>query len=43
VDDQGEGEVLAYGLYGTLVDPVAISSEFGQVLGDSDGREAARL
>jgi 2-haloacid dehalogenase len=37
------GEVLAFDLYGTLVDPIAISSELGQVLGGSDGREAARL
>jgi 2-haloacid dehalogenase len=35
--------VLAFDLYGTLVDPVGISSELGQVVGDSDGREAARL
>jgi 2-haloacid dehalogenase len=34
--------VLAFDLYGTLVDPIAISSELGQVLG-SHGREAARL
>jgi 2-haloacid dehalogenase len=36
-------EVLAFDLYGTLVDPIAISSELGEVLGDSDGREAAGL
>ena len=36
-------EVLAFDLYGTLVDPLALSSELGQVLGDSDGRETARL
>ena len=36
-------EVLAFDLYGTLVDPIAISGELGQVLGDSDGREAAGL
>ena len=41
--DLGDREVLAFDLYGTLVDPIAISSELGQVLGDSDGREAARL
>ena len=41
--DPGDREVLAFDLYGTLVDPIAISSELGQVLGDSDGREAARL
>jgi 2-haloacid dehalogenase len=41
--DPGDREVLAFDLYGTLVDPVGISSELGQVLGDSDGREAARL
>jgi 2-haloacid dehalogenase len=35
--------VLAFDLYGTLVDPIAISSELAQVLGDSDGREAAQL
>lgn len=36
-------EVLTFDLYGTLVDPLAIASELGRVLGDSDGREAARL
>jgi 2-haloacid dehalogenase len=36
-------EVLAFDLYGTLVDPIAISGELGQVLGESDGGEAARL
>ncbi|MEP7025835.1 MAG: haloacid dehalogenase type II [Actinomycetota bacterium] len=39
----GDREILAFDLYGTLVDPIAISSELGQVLGDSDGRETARL
>jgi 2-haloacid dehalogenase len=39
----GGREVLAFDLYGTLVDPIAIASELGQVLGDSDGGEAARL
>lgn len=39
----GDREVLAFDLYGTLVDPIAISGELGRVLGDSDGREAARL
>jgi 2-haloacid dehalogenase len=34
-------KVLAFDLYGTLVDPAAISTELGQVLGD--GREAAKL
>jgi 2-haloacid dehalogenase len=36
-------EVLAFDLYGTLVDPIAISSELGRILGGSDGREAATL
>jgi 2-haloacid dehalogenase len=36
-------EVLAFDLYGTLVDPMAVWSELGRVLGDSGGREAARL
>jgi 2-haloacid dehalogenase len=36
-------EVLAFDLYGTLVDPIAIARELGRVLGDSDGREAAGL
>jgi 2-haloacid dehalogenase len=36
-------EVLAFDLYGTLVDPIAISSELGEILGESDGGEAARL
>jgi 2-haloacid dehalogenase len=40
--DPGDREVLAFDLYGTLVDPIAISSELGQVLG-ADGSEAARL
>jgi hypothetical protein len=34
-------EILAFDLYGTLVDPIAIAAELGRVLGDSDGREAA--
>lgn len=38
-----EREVLAFDLYGTLVDPIAISGELGRVLGDSDGGEVARL
>ena len=36
-------EVLAFDLYGTLVDPIAISGELGQVLGEPDGAEVARL
>jgi 2-haloacid dehalogenase len=36
-------EVLAFDLYGTLVDPIAISGELGRVLGDAEGREAASL
>lgn len=36
-------EVLAFDLYGTLVDPIAISNELGRALGGSDGREAASL
>jgi 2-haloacid dehalogenase len=36
-------EVLAFDLYGTLVDPIAISGELSRVLGESGGREAARL
>ena len=36
-------EVLAFDLYGTLVDPIGISSELGRVLGGSDGGEAAGL
>ena len=35
--------VLAFDLYGTLVDPLAISVELGRVLGDSDGDQVARL
>ena len=42
-DERGDREVLAFDLYGTLVDPIAIPSELDQVLGESDGREAARL
>jgi 2-haloacid dehalogenase len=41
--DQGDREVLAFDLYGTLVDPNAISTELDQVLGDSNGHETARL
>lgn len=36
-------EVLAFDLYGTLVDPIAISAELDRVLGGSGGREAASL
>ena len=36
-------EVLAFDLYGTLVDPIAVSSELDLVLGGSDGAEVARL
>jgi len=36
-------EVLAFDLYGTLVDPIAISDELTEVLGDPGGREAASL
>ena len=35
--------MLAFDLYGTLVDPAAVSWELSQVLGDADGLEAARL
>ena len=41
--DPGGREALAFDLYGTLVDPVAISGQLDQVLGGSGGREAARL
>jgi 2-haloacid dehalogenase len=36
-------EVLAFDLYGTLVDPIAISGELDRVLCGSGGREVARL
>lgn len=36
-------EVLAFDLYGTLVDPIAISDELGRVLGEHHGHEAASL
>jgi 2-haloacid dehalogenase len=36
-------EVLAFDLYGTLVNPIAIAGELGQILGGSDGGEVARL
>jgi 2-haloacid dehalogenase len=36
-------EVLAFDLYGTLVDPIAISGELSRLLGEHEGREAARL
>src|ERR1700756_5680606 len=35
----GGREVLAFDLYGTLVDPIAISGELGQVLGEPDAAE----
>ena len=35
--------MVAFDLYGTLVDPVAIADELGRQLGDTDGREAAGL
>ncbi len=38
-----EREVLAFDLYGTLVDPTAIAAELGQLLGEAEGREAAGL
>jgi 2-haloacid dehalogenase len=41
--DRAGRPVLAFDLYGTLVDPIAISTELDEVLGDRDGREAARL
>jgi 2-haloacid dehalogenase len=43
VSSAGRREVLAFDLYGTLVDPEAISAELGRLLGGSDGHEAARL
>jgi len=36
-------EVLAFDLYGTLVDPLAIAGELGRLVGESSGAEAARL
>jgi 2-haloacid dehalogenase len=36
-------EVLAFDLYGTLVDPTAISADVGRELGIGDGSEIARL
>jgi 2-haloacid dehalogenase len=36
-------EVLAFDLYGTLVDPIAIAGELGRFLGESSGAEAAVL
>jgi 2-haloacid dehalogenase len=35
--------VLAFDLYGTLVDPIAIASELSRLLGEARGREAAIL
>jgi 2-haloacid dehalogenase len=35
--------VLAFDLYGTLVDPIAISAELDEVLGGADGRATAGL
>ena len=39
----GGREVLAFDLYGTLVDPIAISGELSRLLGAAGGREAAGL
>lgn len=36
-------EVLAFDLYGTLVDPIAIAGELGRLLGESGGAETAGL
>lgn len=38
-----EREVLAFDLYGTLVDPVTVAGELGRLLGEADGRTAAGL
>lgn len=38
-----DSEVLAFDLYGTLVDPIAISAELGLVLPGADGVAVARL
>ena len=35
-------EVLAFDLYGTLVDPAAIAGEFGQLLGEACGVQKRR-
>jgi hypothetical protein len=37
-NDSGDRPVSAFDLYGTLVDPIAIVAELGQVLGDAGGR-----
>jgi 2-haloacid dehalogenase len=39
----GDREVLAFDLYGTLVDPIGISGALSEMLSDSDGAEVARL
>jgi 2-haloacid dehalogenase len=39
----GGRQVLAFDLYGTLVDPTAVAAGLGQVLGEAGGREAAVL
>jgi len=36
-------EALAFDLYGTLVDPIAIAGELGRLLGEPAGLEAAQL
>ena len=36
-------EVLAFDLYGTLADPIAVAGELGRLLGESSGTEAAAL
>ena len=40
---RADRKVLAFDLYGTLVDPIAISGELAQVLGGSDARDVASL
>jgi 2-haloacid dehalogenase len=43
VRDRSVTEALAFDLYGTLVDPIAISADLARALGISDGGEVARL
>jgi 2-haloacid dehalogenase len=42
VPDGSMAEALAFDLYGTLVDPIAISADLARALGLSDGGEVAR-
>jgi 2-haloacid dehalogenase len=43
VNNPADRQVLAFDLYGTLVDPTAIATDLGRILGEDGGRETAAL